>query len=210
LGDPSVPSVEVVGAWWKASASCLSPFDPPAGPRSGSVPRCISDARGVGQSGNEPESLAAVRGTNIGRGVQTPFRIEPEVGKIGEDVREPVLNKSGDVLQEHASRSHVTDDPSNGRPEPPVIVNSTALTCSGERLARESRSDEIHASTPRCAIEGCEIVPDRSAIQSLFFHPGHENGRRVGVPLNTSHGSYSVLAQGKLEASVAVTETEGT
>jgi len=31
--------------------------------------------------------LPSVRGTNVGRGEQTPFRIEPEVGKIGEDVR---------------------------------------------------------------------------------------------------------------------------
>jgi hypothetical protein len=121
-----------------------------------------------------------------------------------------VLNKSGDVLQEHESRSHVTNDPSNGRPEPPVIFNTFSLTGSRERLAWESRSDEIHASTPRCAVEGREIVPDRSLIQSLFFHPSHENGRCVAVPLNTSHGSYPVLSESKLEASVSIAEAEGT
>jgi len=41
----------------------------------------------VGQSGNEPEPLASMRGANVGRCEQTPLRIEPEVGKVGEDVR---------------------------------------------------------------------------------------------------------------------------
>lgn len=153
-----------------------------------------------------------MRGTNGGRGEQTPFRSEPEVGKVGEDVREPGPNKSGDVLQEDESRSHVTDDPSNGRPEPPVIVNSTASTGIGERLARESRSDDVHASTPRCAIEGREIVPDRRLIQSRLAHPRHENGRCVAVPLDTSHGSYveACGSESDLESAVSITQTEGT
>ena len=37
--------------------------------------------------GENPDSSAAVRGTNVGRGEHSPFRIEPEVGKVGEDVR---------------------------------------------------------------------------------------------------------------------------
>jgi hypothetical protein len=35
----------------------------------------------------EPEALASVGGANVGCGEQTPLRIEPEVGKVGEDVR---------------------------------------------------------------------------------------------------------------------------
>ena len=122
-----------------------------------------------------------------------------------------MLNKSGDVLQEHESRSHVTDDPSDGRPEPPVIVNTFSLTGSRERLARETGSDDIHAAAPRCAVEGFEIVPDRCLIQPRFFHPGHENGRCVAVPLNTSHGSYvnTSGSEAEFEASVSVAEAEG-
>ena len=44
------------------------------------VPSC---PRGVG---HEPEPLAFMRGTNGGRVEQTPFRIEPEVGKVSEDM----------------------------------------------------------------------------------------------------------------------------
>ena len=136
----------------------------------------------------------------------------PEVGKVGEDERQPCPNKSGDVLQEDESRSHVTDEPSDGRPEPPVIVSSTLLPCGREGLAGEPGSDEIHAATPRCTVEGGEVRPDRSAIQVRLFHPGHESGRCEGVPLNVSHGSGgdSGESEGELESSVTGAEMQGT
>jgi hypothetical protein len=37
------------------------------------------------------------------------------------------------------------------------------------------------------AIEGSNIVPDRSRIQDLFFHPRHEDGCSVGVPFDVHH-----------------------
>lgn len=121
-----------------------------------------SAALGVGQ---DPDAFALVRCASLGRGVQTPLRIEPEVGKVGEDVREPGPNKSGDVLQEDESRSHVTDEPSDGRPEPPLIVNATLLACARERLAWEAGSDEIHAATPRATVERGEVRPDRALVE---------------------------------------------
>jgi hypothetical protein len=50
------------------------------------IPPAPSVVRGEGQ---EPEPLPLVGCANGGRGVQTPFRIEPEVGKVGADVRKP-------------------------------------------------------------------------------------------------------------------------
>jgi hypothetical protein len=49
--------------------------------------------------------------------------------------------------------------------------------------------DEIHSSMPRAAVEGLEIVPDRSTIQGLVFHPRHEACRGVSVPLDIAHGA---------------------
>jgi hypothetical protein len=160
---------------------------------------------GVGHC-DKPEPLPMVRGTNILRGIHTPFRIEPEVGKVGEDVGEPIPNQSGHVLQEDESRSHITDDSGNGRPKPPVVFDSSSGTGSGERLTRKARSDDVHTSTPCCAIEGLDIVPQRSAIQDLFFHPRHENGCCVGIPLTTTHGSYveTGKSKSKFEAAVSV------
>jgi hypothetical protein len=165
-------------------------------------------AVGVGQ---EPEAFAFVGGTNGGCGEQTPFRIEPELGKVVEDFGESVSNNTWHVLQHDESRSHLTNDAGDVRPEPTVIVNSTPLSGQAERLTWETGSDEIHSSTPRCAVEGFNVIPDRCLIQPRLRHPFHENGRRVGVPLNVSHGSYPCHgSQRELESSVTGTEMKGT
>lgn len=146
-----------------------------------------------------------MRGTNGGRCETTPLRIEPERGKVGEDVREPGPNKSGDVLQEDVARSHVSNDPGNVWPDPSLIIDTSTGSRLTERLARETGSDEIHSAAPRSAVEGREIVPNRRSIQGLVFHPRHESGRRVGVPLNVTNGAGSEPCEpsGKLETSVS-------
>lgn len=172
-----------------------------------STDRCSSRAAGVP---HEPEPRAEVRGANGCRAEQTPFRIEPELGKVVEDMGEPESNKLGDVLQQDESGSQVSDDGCDGWPEPALIVSSTLLPSRAERLARETGSDEIHSATPRAAVEGGEVIPDRSLIQTRLRHPLHENGRCVGVPLNVSHGSYPCHgSEGELESSVAGAEVDG-
>jgi len=118
-----------------------------------------------------------------------------------------VLDDLGDVLQHDPSGSKVTENPGDRGPEPAVIINTAPFAGGAERLAGESGSDEIHFITPRCAIEGREIVPYRSAIQPLFFHPRHESGRCVGVPLNVTHGSGNV-GEGEGEPAVSGAELE--
>jgi len=88
-----------------------------------------------------------------------------------------------DVLEEHAPRPRLDDDAPDVRPEVALVLRAEALAGGAERLARVARSDEIHSATPLSASEGLEIVPDRSAIQGLVFHPGHESGCSVGFPL---------------------------
>lgn len=216
FGDPSAPPVVVAterrpGELRRMSPACPASVSPWLLPWLGAclpVRFSFIDARGVA---HEPEAFALVGGANGRRGEQTPLRIEPEVGKIGEDVREPESNKLGDVLQQDESRSHVTDDPCDVRPEPPVIVSSTLPACDRERLAGEAGSDEIHSATPRATVEGDEVIPDRSLIQPRLAHPFHEDGRCVGIPLNVSHGSYPCQgSEGELESSVAGAEMEGT
>lgn len=172
-----------------------------------STDRCSSRAAGVP---HEPEPRAEVRGANGCRAEQTPLRIEPELGKVVEDMGEPESNKLGDVLQQDESGSQVSDDGCDGWPEPALIVSSTLLPGQAERLAREAGSDEIHSATPRAAVERGEVIPDRSRIQARLRHPLHEDGRCVGVPLNVSHGSYPCHgSEGELESSVARAEVDG-
>jgi len=100
-----------------------------------------------------------MRCTNSGSGETSPVRIEPELGKVGEDVWEAESNKSGDVLQEHVSRSHVSNDPGNVWPDPSLVIDTELLARDAEGLTRESRSDDVHSATPRWDVKGDEIVP---------------------------------------------------
>ncbi len=109
-------------------------------------------------------SLAEVRRPDLGRAEQTPLRIEPERGKVDEDVGEPKANVARDVLEEDERGSALVDDPSHFGPEVALVAFAEALAGDAEGLARVARSDEIHDSTPRAAIEGSQIVGDRRAM----------------------------------------------
>lgn len=115
-----------------------------------------------------------------------------------------------DVLEEREPRPDLDDDPPDVRPQVPRIGRAEALASGAEWLARVARSDDIHAAAPLSASEGLEIVPDRSAIQGLVFHPCHESGRCVGFPLDVTHSAISGLGDvdAKLEPSGSRAERE--
>jgi hypothetical protein len=111
-----------------------------------------------------------------------------------------VLEERRDVLEEDDGGFDFPDDADEVRPESALVVVPSLIPGHGVGLTGEPRSDEIHDATPRSAIEGREIVPDRRAIQGLVFHPRHENGRGESVPLAKAHGSIAHV--GELEPEV--------
>jgi len=120
--------------------------------------------------------------------------------QVAGDFIEAESQMAGDVFKENKSRFALSDDPGDMGPEVTGVSNSGATTSDGEWLARVSRRDDIHDSTPRMAVEGCDIVPQRSRIQGLVFHPRHERGRAEGFPLNVTNSSISV--EGDMESEV--------
>jgi hypothetical protein len=158
--------------------------------------------------GQEPETLPLVWGANCTRREHTPLRIEPEEGKVTQNSSKTSSNNPWDVFQHDESRSHLSDNPADVGPYPSIVVSTELLTGDAERLAREARSDDVNASTPRCAVKGAHIVPDRSVIQLRRRHPRHENGRRVAIPFNVSQGSgiEPGVSEGQLESAVSGAE----
>jgi hypothetical protein len=74
-------------------------------PRAACPVPVASDAEGVGSSaagavGEEEETFALVCRADGGRRYNQPFRIEPEAGKVGEDVGESEGNMPCDVLKD--------------------------------------------------------------------------------------------------------------
>jgi len=169
------------------------------------------DAAGVGYFPRDHEEPgSAVRCSNGGRGEHSPFRVIPEVGQVADDLLESVAGMSSDVFENNESWSALSDDPGDVRPEVARVVLPGATTGDAERLAWITRSDEIHDSTPRASVEGGEVRPDRRAIQQRVLHPGHEDGRSVGVPLDVAHADHSELAQPEVEPADPCAERHGT
>ena len=61
----------------------------------------------------------------------------------------------------------------------------------------------MNAATSRAAVEGSQIVPDRSRSQGRVCHPRHESGCGETVSLDMAHSSISGLCdmQAEIEAS---------
>lgn len=78
--------------------------------------------------------------------------------------------QSGNVFEEDVSGSALADDAFDVGPEVPRVIVTATLSGLAEGLAREARSDDIHDATPRSAVEGMHVIPDRRAIQGAIFH----------------------------------------
>jgi hypothetical protein len=55
-----------------------------------------------------------------------------------------------------------------------------------ERLAGVSPNDSVHLSTPRAAVKGVEIRPNRSVIQGFIFHARSQDVGSVCFVLNAA------------------------
>jgi hypothetical protein len=72
---------------------------------------------------------------------------------------------SSHVLEEAPSRFNLSDDPLDRGPEMPRVCCSEPLSGDGEGLAGIASNDSSHLSTPRVAVEGVQISPDRRVMK---------------------------------------------
>lgn len=106
---------------------------------------------------------------------------------------------AGDVLEKAPLGASFPHDPGDFGPEVSGIVLALPVPREGERLARIAGRDEMNAAAPRSAVEGSQVVPDRSRRQGRIRHPGHEHRRGKGVPLDETHSSVSGFGEVKSE-----------
>ncbi|SNT02514.1 hypothetical protein SAMN04488078_10509 [Antarctobacter heliothermus] len=115
----------------------------------------------------------------------------------------------GDILEEDEGRLNLADDPGDVRPEVAWIFGTKAFARNRKRLARISRSDDVHRAAPRAAVEAGNVVPDRRVIQGRVFHPRHESGCGVGFPFDMAHSTISGDGDGEAEVEPACAGAEG-
>jgi hypothetical protein len=177
--------------------------------------RVPEQARGVGHvvplaDGEDEQPLALVGRADFRRREEACRKAVAHADQSSGDFGEAEAEMMGDVLEEHEGRLDLADDPRNVRPEVARIVRAPALARDGERLTRVARSDDVHRAAPRAAVEGGNVVPDRRRIQGRVFHPRHEDGRGVGVPLDMTHSAISgaCKVQPEVESAGAGAERE--
>jgi hypothetical protein len=153
-------------------------------------------ARGVGQVvvlavGEDEEPFALVRRADFRRREEACRKAVAHADQPSGDFGEAEAEMMGDIFEEDEGRFALADDAGDMRPEVARVVRAPALACDGERLARIARSDDVHRAAPRAAVKGGNVVPDRRRIQGRVFHPRHEDGRGIGVPLDVTHSAIS-------------------
>jgi hypothetical protein len=70
-----------------------------------------------------------------------------------------------DVFEKHPLRFRFPHDPRDVRPQVPLVPRSALPPGDREGLAGIASSDAMNDATPRAAVEGAQIRPDRSFIQ---------------------------------------------
>ena len=177
--------------------------------------RVPEQARWVGQfaafaDGEYEQPLAFVRRTDFRRCKEACRKAVAHADQSAGDFGEAEAEMMGDILEEDEGWLALADDAGDVRPKVAWILGTEPLACDGERLARISRSDDVHRAAPRAAVEGSNVVPDNSLIQGRVLHPRHENGCGEGFPFDMAHSSISGDGDGepKVESACAGAKRE--
>jgi len=158
--------------------------------------RFPEQARGVGQVvslpvGEHEQPLALVRRADFRRREEARRNSVAHADQASGDLGKAEAEMMGNVFEEDEGWRTFPDDTGDMRPEMARVVCAFALARHAERLARVARSEDVHRATPWSAVECGNVVPDRRLRQGLVFHPRHEDGRGIGIPLDVTHSSIS-------------------
>ena len=172
--------------------------------RSGTYPPSLFV--GVGQ---DEEPAPAVSCACFSRCEEARLWSVAQAAKAGGNVGKAHGQVAFDVFAPDPIGFDLVDDAGDLGPKVTRILVAGALSGIAEGLAGIAGRDEMNAAAPRSAVEGAEIVPDRRLIQGLVFHPCHESGRSVAVPLDESHSPVSGLGDVEAEVEAGIAGAEG-
>jgi hypothetical protein len=176
--------------------------------------RVPEQARGVGQfvsfaDGEDEQALAPMGRTDFRRRKEACRKAVAHADQSAGDFGEAEAEMMGDILEKDEGRFDFTDDPGDMRPEVTRVFSAETLARDGERLARISRSDDVHRAAPLSAVKGSNVVPDNSLIQGRVFHPRHESGCGEGFPFDMAHSTIPGDGDGEPEVESARARAEG-
>ena len=159
--------------------------------------------------GHNEEPPTLVGCADLCRTEQARFDCKAQFAKVSEDCVGSQGQVSFDVFKETPFGIEFGNDPPDMGPEVPGIVFPEASAGEGKRLAGISASEDMNLATPRAAVEGGNVVPDRCFIQGRVCHPGHDSGRNEGFPLDVTNSAISGLCDMQSEFETADAGAEG-
>lgn len=159
--------------------------------------------------GHNEEPTPCVASAGFERAEQARFDRKAQSPKVPEDGVGSQRHMAFDVLEEAPFRVDVGNDAPDARPKVAGVIFPEPPSGEAEGLAGVTPSEDMNAATPRAAVEGGNVVPDRSLIQGRVCHPRHENGRREGFPLDVTNSAISGFGDVQSEFEPADAGTEG-
>jgi hypothetical protein len=162
-----------------------------------SCPGLAGEGDPAGVGGNEEEPVPEMRRTERGCGDTIPPRIEPEAGKVAEDICQTGPDELGDVLDEDERRPAGFDGVPEGGPEPAGV--SGAELAAGRRmgLTGESAAGEVDPGS------GLTVPPFRERVKVIVLRdvrPAH--GQHAPAPGIDLHLGGDPDPPGPLQAQV--------
>lgn len=155
-----------------------------------------SAARGVGQ---EEQPLSAMGRTDFRRTEYSAFNAVVHCAKVRPDGIESDVDVLSDILEEAECWLDFPNDASNVGPEMARVVNAALLSGDTEWLARVAANDAIHDATPRLAVEGSQVAPNRCVIQGFVLNARNQERGGICFSLNVTDGDSSASRQSDTE-----------
>ncbi len=182
MREPSVTATDGV------SRCCDTPGRPWRGSLEISPRFSGSFARGVG---HEEQSLADMLCADFARSEDSNRNAETHSLQSRDKGSKLSVRIPCDVLAEETNRPALFDDAKDLIDEEPFVCRAEPFARDRIGLAWITGSDEMNAVTPRLAVEGGKVIPDRRRIQFARFHARDKERGCISFPLHVSDGTMS-------------------
>ena len=154
--------------------------------------------------GIDPHPFTLVSCSSVRSGKHSPDSIIPQSGQVSENDAKPPKSESCRVFHDDVARSNLANDSGHFTPESAMLaVESLTSSDHANVLAREAARDDIHQSTPRFAVEGSDIIPDREVRQASVVLAGEQHAAGVVVEFDGTDGFPSKEFASKYAAACA-------
>ena len=159
------------------------------------IPPCwylffLSYALSLVKVGQYEYSVPRVISTDGGSRYAVPLQVIPARGHLCGDSTESSNKQSWEVFHEHESRSNFANDSHELKKESASFpFESRPPAGDTDILARESTSDDIHASSPGSPVECRDVPPDRGIVKQAVSHSCLEDFDAVVVPFDVTDRS---------------------